>query len=47
MSWVGHLTVMTESYELVQVQPHDVVLVPSGNRFGVEESNRGGIANSE
>ena len=37
MSWVGHLTVMTESYELVQVQPHDVVLVPSGNRFGVEK----------
>lgn len=28
---------MTESYELVQVQPHDVVLVPSGNRFGVEK----------
>lgn len=37
MFWVGRLALMADNYELVQMQHDDVVLVPSGNRFGVEK----------
>jgi hypothetical protein len=37
MKWVGHLALMTDNYELVQMQHDDVVLVASRNRFGVEK----------
>lgn len=37
MLWVGHLALMADNYELVQMEHGDVVLVASGNRFGVEQ----------